>query len=170
MKTLALATVIAPLALTALAAMPTVPGQEIDPVRWLLSAKPLDKVLQRGDRVQAIVTAQVENGWHLYSTTATTGGPEPTTIILQPGTPFEVAGPIVSPPAVTEPDANFGRDVSFYEGTVTFTIPLRYRVAAAAAKVAINVKVRFQACNDKLCLAPRTKDLQLALAPPAKGR
>ena len=145
-------------------------AQDINPVVWSLSAKPLEKPLQRGDRIQAVVTARVEAGWHLYATTATPGGPEPTTMTVPPGTSFELAGAIGSPEAKVEPDANFGREVPFYEGTVTFTVPVRYRQAAAAQKTTLNVRVRFQACNDRLCLAPRTKDLQVALVPAGVSR
>ena len=155
MKALALALVVAAAA---------GPAQEVDPVAWSLTAKPPEKPLQRGDRIQAVVTAKVESGWHLYSTTATAGGPEPTTIAVPPATAFELAGAIGSPQARTEPDANFGRDVGYYEGTVNFTVPVRYRQATPSAKTTLNVQVRFQACNDRLCLAPRTKNLQVAIA------
>src|SRR5690349_2625806 len=92
-----------------------------DPITWSLAVKAIDKPLVRGDRLTAAVTATIQDGWHLYSTVEVKGGPKPTSISLQPGQPFELAGPIESPEPTRDYDATFQLPVEFYEKSVTFS-------------------------------------------------
>ena len=103
------------LLLTALCALPlTLCAQETDepnPIKWTIKANPL--------------RARIDTGWHLYSTEKVEGGPSPTRIILLPQQNLEVAGEIDSPAPRSAYDPNFQVATEYYEGEVTFTIPVK---------------------------------------------
>jgi DsbC/DsbD-like thiol-disulfide interchange protein len=70
-------------------------------------------------------------------------------------------GAIEAPEPLKAPDANFGVETGFYEGAVTFTLPLGVDSRARAASHTLQVEVTFQACNDQICLLPVTLKLDV---------
>jgi thiol:disulfide interchange protein DsbD len=74
---------------------------------------------------------------------------------LPEGQPFLLAGDIEAPTPLRKPDETFGMEVESYEGTVEFVLPLAAATNASGAKT-LTVAVRYQVCDDKLCLPPRT--------------
>ena len=77
------------------------------------------------------LTADVAEGWHLYSLKPMAEGPIPTRIWIADGQPFKLAGPIqASQPEVMQ-DPSFGMEVESYEGEAEFTLPVQVAVGAA---------------------------------------
>jgi hypothetical protein len=99
----------------------------------------------------------VTDGWHVYSLTQDTGGPTPMSVKVEP--PYEIAGEITGPPAVKFQDPNFGIETETYSGEQIFKIPLKLAKSSSIAPPPIEVKIRSQACSDKLCLPARTTTL-----------
>ena len=64
---------------------------EPNPIKWSIKANASEPI-KAGDQFVLELTAQIENGWHLYSTERIEGGPTPTRITLAPGQEFEIAG------------------------------------------------------------------------------
>ena len=132
-----------------------------DPAKWTLSSDAKDKALKAGDTLSAKLTAEIESGWKLYSTEQPEGGPIATTIKVSEGKQFEVAGKITTAPTATSKvDPLFtGFDgkplmTKFFTSSAAFTVPLK-----ALGDVAVNdltFDVRFQLCNDTVCLPPKT--------------
>jgi len=116
-----------------------------------------------GPENTALVDLQVQvtvtGGWHVYSLTQTTGGPTPMTVKVSP--PYEIAGEIKGPPADKAQDPNFGILTETYSGEQVFTIPLKLASTASLNPPPIEVKIRSQACSDKLCLPARTMTLNV---------
>jgi len=116
-----------------------------------------------GPENTALVDLQVQvtvtGGWHVYSLTQTTGGPTPMTVKVSP--PYEIAGEIKGPPADKAQDPNFGILTETYSGEQVFTIPLKLASTASLNPPPIEVKIRSQACSDKLCLPARTTTLNV---------
>ena len=106
----------------------------------------------------------VNDGWHVYSLTQETGGPTPMSVKVAP--PYSIAGEISGPPPVKAEDSNFGILTETYSGQQVFTVPLKLAASSAAAPPPIEVKIRSQACSDKLCLPARTTTLTVT---PAAG-
>lgn len=142
-------------------------GGTPDPVQWTLSVKP-DSV-KPGGKVLASLTATIQPGWHLYSLTTPKGGPNPTTVTL-------ADNPAVSGLEIFQPKPDRKMDTSFKIETETFTkeLPLLLEVTAkpdaAPGPVDLEAQVRYQACQDTLCLPPRRKSAKtsLTIAPSAK--
>lgn len=130
-----------------------------NPAKWSLSSPDSEKVLAAGNNIKASLNATIDPGWHLYALEQPEGGPIPTTIKVTDGRPFELAGTIVSPKAIVEPDPNFIVDgkpleTRYFIDKAVFEVPVRANVGAAAQELSIDV--RYQLCNETFCLPPRT--------------
>ena len=102
----------------------------------------------------AKVEAKLAPGWHLYSIVPGKPGPTPTKFSAIGGT----VGKVTEPPPVRKLDKNFGFEVGFFENDATFDVPLTEVADLKTAKLA----VRYQLCNDRLCLPPKTIELPLS--------
>ncbi|MGH9522676.1 MAG: protein-disulfide reductase DsbD family protein [Terriglobales bacterium] len=109
----------------------------------------------------ALLTAHIADGWHLYSTEPMSGGPTSTRIGIPPGQPFRLAGDIVSPDPQIAFDPNFEMNVAYYEGEATFRIPVK--AAGGAGKQTLTADVVYQTCNDHMCLPPRKVSVSAAV-------
>ena len=128
-----------------------------DPIKWSIKANPSSS----NGRWSLELTAQIESGWHLYSTERVDGGPSPTRIMLVAGQPFEITGEIDSPASRSAYDPNFQVATEFYEGAVAFIIPVGATNAAGARS--IRVQVRYQTCTATLCLPPKLIELDVPI-------
>jgi thiol:disulfide interchange protein len=132
-----------------------------NPTKWILESDAKGKSIKSGESVTVLLKAEVEGDWHLYSLEQPKGGPIATTIKVGEGGQFEIAGKIGETPAPKmEPDPNFIIDgkpleTRFFTKAAQFTVPLKALADVAGDSIALDV--RFQLCNDTVCLPPRTK-------------
>ena len=129
--------------------------EKLNPVTWSLKVV---KPASVEGKLYAELTAQIENGWHLYALTPMTGGPKPTRISLPREQAFELAGQIEAPDPFVERDPNFDMEVEYYEEQVTFKLPLKRLPGATGDKLL--VETRYQTCTNKLCLPPKLVKLE----------
>jgi thiol:disulfide interchange protein DsbD len=99
----------------------------------------------------------VTEGWHVYSLTQDKGGPTPMSVKVEP--PYVIAGEITGPPPVKASDPNFGIETETYSGEQVFKIPLKLAASTSLVPPPIEVRIRSQACSDRLCLPARTTTL-----------
>ena len=118
-----------------------------------LSVKPAKA--KPGDKLTAQINAVIGGGWHVYSITQGAGGPVPTRITVGEGV-FKAAGAPSGSAPKREMDANFGIETETYTGGASFSVPVSVDAAAQAGTQTLIVNVRYQACNDKVCLPPKT--------------
>ncbi|MEO6049831.1 MAG: protein-disulfide reductase DsbD domain-containing protein, partial [Pyrinomonadaceae bacterium] len=127
-----------------------------NPAKWSLSSDVKDESLKLSETIKAELEADIEPGWHLYALEQPEGGPVATTIKITDGKPFEIAGKITSPKPAEKTDPLFtGLDgkplqTKFFTSGVTFTVPLK--TTADVRKDELALDVRFQLCNDTVCL------------------
>src|SRR6478672_12406616 len=136
-----------------------------EPSHWTLSTDKVSGQLKAGGSINAQLKADLDEGWHLYALDQPLGGPIPTTIKISDGSPFVLDGEITSPKPTIRPDQNFvvdGKpiDTKFFERSVTFGISAKAN--ADTSVDAFGVSVRFQLCNDKFCLPPKTLKITTA--------
>ena len=127
------------------------------PVKWRASAR-----MTSATEGVLTVKATVQPGWHLYGMDIPAGGPKATSFDLAGCKGVEFIGPMtasVKPVAVH--DAQFGMDVTWWEGSVSFT--RRFRKTAAAP--VIDLSVTYMGCNDQTCAPPRTERLNARILP-----
>ena len=161
------------LLLTALcfSSVPAQDSESFDPIKWTIKNKAAGPANDK-EKFALELTAQIESGWHLYSTEKVEGGPSPTRITVLPGQSLELAGEIDSPAPRTGYDPNFQVVTEFYEGSVVFTIPVKAVATKTSGKV--RVQVRYQTCTPSICLPPKLIELDTSLnetssPPPARS-
>ena len=125
-----------------------------NPVSWSLESDAKGKTLKADEKFSAKLNATIEGEWHLYAVEQPTGGPFPTKITVAENLPFQIEGKTTSPEPITRFDPNFGIDTKFFAKNAEFNVPLKTNAEAKGDDLAINV--RYQVCDDKLCLPPKT--------------
>jgi thiol:disulfide interchange protein len=133
---------------------------QTDPIKWSGATKATS--VRPGAAFEIQVTAQIAEGWHLYSLTQPPP-PIATRISVPAGQPFALAGTIEGPPPHTAFDQSFGIETEFYEDSVTFVVPVTAAADASGGKRKIRIDAYFQTCNDQLCLPPKTVPVELSI-------
>src|SRR5258706_9659778 len=136
-----------------------VQAQKLDPVQWTLTSEVAKT--PAGSSVPLHLIATVQDGWHLYSLTTPKGGPIPTTDELAEN-PGVSGSKLFQPPPERQFDKNFNLDTETFEKSVD--LPLSAEISKTArGTVELTAQVRYQACNDRLCLPPRKKTAAFAI-------
>ncbi|HUR92155.1 MAG TPA: protein-disulfide reductase DsbD domain-containing protein [Gemmatimonadaceae bacterium] len=138
-------------------------GGRQDPVRWTASLDGPASVAPGGE-ARVVVSASPERGWYFYSLTQPAGGPTPARIWLADSASFGSAGRVTGPEPSRSFDKTFSMNVEKHSSAASFIVPVRARPDARTGTATILVSALFQACNDTICLSPRT----VTLAVPVK--
>lgn len=131
--------------------------QKLNPVKWALAAP---GQAGAGARIEAQVTATVDEGWHLYSLRPLEGGPIATQIAVPAPQQFKLAGVIDAPVPLNAHEEAFDMAVEFYFGEVEFRLPIEINRDAKPGLHKLTVTARYQACDNKQCLPPKTVRLE----------
>jgi DsbC/DsbD-like thiol-disulfide interchange protein len=131
------------------------------PVHWTDTFKTASATLRPGQKVTLNLTAAIDSGWHVYALTQPPDSPVIATQITVPdGQALALSGDIEASQAESKMDPTIGKRTAFYEDSASFALPLRVNEKARPGKRNFEVDVRFQACNDRLCLPPRTQKVE----------
>jgi thiol:disulfide interchange protein DsbD len=135
-------------------------------VSWSLSAEPA--AAPPGGQVLLKLKGSIEPGWHLYS--MTTEAAIPTRIEVAPNPAVESVR-ILQPRPKRAFDPNFQRDTETFENEAVFLVETQFRKDAAAGPAELTASVRYQVCNDRLCIPPvtRTAATTVAIDPAAQS-
>jgi len=87
--------------------------------------------------------------WHLYALPPTKASNIPTTVSVN--APAKLAGTVTQEKPELKFDGNFGAQVEFFEKSAKFNVPVELGPDGKAV-----LAVRYQACNDRMCLPPTT--------------
>lgn len=140
--------------------------EEPNPIKWTLKAETPLASLKTGEIFRTVLNAEIEKGWHLYALEKIEGGPLPTKISVVEETSFEL-GKIESPEPIEFDDPAFGITTKFYEDAAQFKIPVKVLEEFDADRTELKIKIRFQTCNDQMCLPPKTAIVSLFSDKPA---
>ena len=132
-------------------------AQIYDPVQWRLELEPSEA--PAGSTVLGRLTATIEDGWHVYSTTTPEGIPLSLAVTETEGL-AEWRAYQPDPEIVYDP--NFQAEVEWYTGEVEFLVELDI-AGEASQEVLIEANVRYGACDDRQCLAPKRKTASATL-------
>ncbi len=137
-----------------------------DNTHWSLALDP--PAAAPGATVLARLEGKIDPGWHLYS--MSTAAAIPTTIKLAPN-PAVANFRVFQAPFKKAYDPNFQLDTETYEGAAVFLIELQLAPDAATGESGISAEVRYQTCNDKVCIPPvrRTATATLRIDPAAQA-
>jgi uncharacterized protein YyaL (SSP411 family) len=132
-------------------------GSPEDQAKAIVTAKavlaPSTKAAAGGE-LKVTVTLSTKEGWHVYANPASSETLKPTVVSLGSG-----------PASLLKVDYPAGREKTYagesekvrvYEGQVNLVVHLRLEDTVKAGPVDLELRVRYQACNDRACLAPAT--------------
>ena len=127
-----------------------------DAVSWSHSVEdksPTEKVI--------VFSATIKGDWHLYGTELPSGGPTPTSLIVDKIAGAQLVGKLTaSKKPIEKHDPNFDMTLRFYSGQVSFRQTLRITDPKAFA---FSGAIRYMVCNDEQCLPPTNWDFSIAL-------
>jgi Disulphide bond corrector protein DsbC len=130
-------------------------------VQWQIKNPPT-KALKQGTKFNVALVGQIDSGWHLYALEEPTGGPVATIIGLTDGDPADLLRVEEAKPKILL-DPLFNLQTGFFEGTADFTLHLQLAKDAPIGASALHVLVRYQSCNDRVCLPPHTDTVVIPL-------
>jgi hypothetical protein len=130
------------------------------PAHW--SVKTAPAAVKPGVKIALTVTGAIDPGWHLYALEEPEGGPIATIVGLTDGDPADLLTVSESKPIVID-DPLFRLRTGFFRSAVDFTLHLRVDPAARPGPNPLHVLIRFQSCNDQVCLPPHTDSLEVPL-------
>ncbi len=132
-------------------------GQIYDPVQWRLELHPAETSPK--STVLGRLTATIEEGWHVYSTTT----PEGIALDLSVADSDAISDwRAYQPDPEIVYDPNFQAEVEWYTGKVEFLLELDVSDAASGTQT-IEARVRYGACDPRQCLPPKRKSASAAL-------
>ena len=127
-----------------------------DAVSWSHSVEdksPTEKVI--------VFSATIKGDWHLYGTDLPSGGPTPTSLIVDKIAGAQLVGKLTaSKKPIEKHDPNFDMMLRFYSGQVSFRQTLRITDPKAFA---FSGAIRYMVCNDEQCLPPTNWDFTITL-------
>lgn len=145
-----------------------------NPIEWSARVKKSASLLKPGSIFTVQVTATIADGWHLYSMDQMEGGPTATGLIVPDGQPFALDGEVKEPQPIIEFDPNFNLETHYFENSVTFNMSIKVAASAPPGTNTVRIDARYQTCNDRTCLPPRTVHLtasvQIAKASAGSGK
>ena len=130
--------------------------QAQEPVTWKFAVKKID-----AKTFEIHLSANLDEGWHLYSQFTPKGGPVPTSVSFAKN-PLLVFEGIVKEAGDMEKhfEKLFGVQVFQFSNRVNFvqTVKLKSNV-----KTNLSGTVEFMVCNDEMCLPPKEVPFSLSL-------
>lgn len=139
-------------------------GEPPAPIHWTAALPSTSHALQPGQRVTVALSGDIDAGWHVYAFPQPPDSPIIATQVTVPdGQPLALSSEIPPPKAESLMDPTTGKPTAVYTNSVTFDLPLRVARKAHSGKQALEMDVRYQACNSRLCLPPRTDKVTLPL-------
>ncbi len=123
-------------------------SQVFNPVNWKTDVEKISN-----SEYNLVITATIDEGWHLYSQNVPKGGPRETIFIYKPNDNFELIGSTSEENSITEFDNTFKMQIKFFAEKATF----KQRIKLLTTKTKIEAEVQFMVCDDVRCLPPKTE-------------
>ena len=121
------------------------PGDRV--VTWQFSS-----VSNGPKEVVITLTAQIDEGWHMYATDLPSDeGPLPTEFRFTESELYVIDGDLIESEPVEQFDPNFSVVVKHHSGSPEFKMKLNRRTTEAFT---VKGEVEYMVCNDRTCLPP----------------
>ena len=134
-------------------------AQVQSPVKWTANID-----MASDTEGQVVFTAEIGDGWHMYSMDVPEEGPTPTSFDFRKIEGAELVGSVV--PSV-EPekimDFMFNLELGYWEGNVKFV--QNFRLLEGSKGCQFEIVVTAMACNDQSCSRPEKTPFELAYKP-----
>lgn len=127
-----------------------------DPVKWNVSAKKIDE-----KKYEIIFDANIDMGWHLYSSENPPGGPIPTTFIFNESNEYALVGKVKpAGKAKVEQDEIFEMEVAYFDLQAQFLQVVELSESSTGSN--ITGEIEYQVCFEDKCIF-LTKDFNVSI-------
>ena len=117
---------------------------------------------KRNESVDATVDVTIENGYHVNANPPTFPYLKPTDLQINAAPGMSVSF-IVYPDALTKSFPFAEKPLAVYEGTFQIKAKLKVDKGASVGKQTLSGKLNVQACDDQVCYAPGTLDVNIPM-------
>ena len=107
-----------------------------------------------------IFKVKIDAPWHMYSMKPSKDGPNPTTIIFNKSSDFELIGKTKESKSITEMDKVFQVMVNYFDKEATFTQRIK---PLKEGNISISGKYEYQVCTDEMCEFPPAEKFSVNL-------
>ena len=94
----------------------------------------------------------------------------PSKISLSADQPFTLAGKVEGTKPKVKFDQNFQMQVEMHEGKVSYTVPVQVSVEAGSDVTEMEVRARYQACTNRVCLPAQTEKISVPVKIGSKSK
>ena len=133
-----------------------------------LRAEPARLTLRPGSTAALKLKVEILPGFHINSNQPLEEYLIATEVFLPAGAEFELAGATYPKAELKSFSFAAGEKLAVYEGMVEVAVRLRARPAIQPGTHALALGLRYQACNDEICLRPAERQLTLSVRVPQK--
>ena len=135
-------------------------GATPPPAESLLAIKAAPMTVAAGGRAVAALDLTVAPGWHINANPPSPDYMIATEVTLAPAAGITAGKPVY--PAGQKLKVSFDESaISVFSGTLTVRVPVSAGANATPGVHTLEGHVRFQSCNDQLCLAPASVKFEL---------
>jgi len=117
-------------------------------------------VVAKGQTTLVTIKAKIKKGFHIQANPAADEFLIPTTLTVQAAEGI-VPGKPVYPPGVPYQLKGSSKNLLTYEDEVTIRVPVTVMESAPVGNTNLTGELRFQPCDDRKCLFPRSIPLQV---------
>ena len=122
-------------------------AQIFTPVSWTFSHEMLSD-----NEFELSFTANIDEGWYIYSQSLADDGPVPTEFTFQETNNYKLLGDVIEEKSNEEYDPNFDMMLKFFKDKTTFK--QRVSLEDISQSVTIKGEIYYMTCDDKQCLPP----------------
>jgi DsbC/DsbD-like thiol-disulfide interchange protein len=131
-------------------------AQRQNPVSWNYEA-----IKKSTDTYEIVLTATVEEPWHIYSQNTGKGGPIPTAVVFKPNPLVTKNGKVKELGKLEKVfDKNFNTDVLYFSDKVKFVQLVKVK---GGIKTNLSGTIEYMVCDESQCLPPVKKSFDLKL-------
>ncbi|MBH49351.1 MAG: hypothetical protein CMG69_01170 [Candidatus Marinimicrobia bacterium] len=134
-------------------------AQKLNPVK--LSGK-IESVPRASEVVNLIISVDLDDGWHIWGIHNVPDGPVATSIETV-DEKIEKSGVVQEPTPIIEFDEGFEMDIPYHEKSLDLIFPVLLIGDLKPSETELKVSVRYQTCNERICLPPKSIDLMIPL-------
>jgi thiol:disulfide interchange protein DsbD len=143
------------IAATSFAQLSLLPDQELIKLSGVVTQR-------SGDDIRGTMTAAIAGGWHINSVKPLDDFVIPTTLTFEQANLVKADFP---PHELKDFTFSGGKKLAVYEGTIS--IPFEAKLQPGAASIKATLK--YQACNDSVCLPPKSVSADISTTPVASA-
>jgi len=144
-----------------LMALPSLAQTTLNSLSNVVSVIPPEKIVaKRGTSQTVDFTVQVKNGFHVNSNTPSDEFLIPLKFTFAPDGPVQVEGIEYPKPSMEKLEFS-PKPVSVFQGEFRARARIKAPANAPSGTTQLSGKLRYQACNDRMCLPPRTLDVKV---------